>query len=174
MYRKSGKVGVLYQWEIFREYSDVPSAGWNEACPLAPPSHSSLALIVFSPWVLVCLGNERTRVKWKTLLWENQIALGVVSRNCWGTKIFLVPFLCSFSSVQFSSVAQSCQTLCNPVDCSTPGLPVHHQLPEFTQSRVHWVGNAIQPPHPLSPPSPPAFNHSQHLGPTNESVLCIR
>ena len=63
---------------------------------------------------------------------------------------------------QFSSVAQSCLTLCNPMDHSTPGLPVHHQLLEFTQTRVHWVGNAIQPSHPLSSPSPLAFNLSQH------------
>ena len=67
-------------------------------------------------------------------------------------------------SVQFSSVVQSCLTLCNPMDCSMPGLPVHHQLPEFTQTHVHWVGDAIQPSHPLSSPSPPAFNLSQHQG----------
>ena len=67
-------------------------------------------------------------------------------------------------SVHFSSVAQSCPTLCDPMDCSTPGLPVHHQLPEFTQTHVHWVGDAIQPSHPLLSPSPPAFNLSQHQG----------
>ena len=67
-------------------------------------------------------------------------------------------------SVQFSSVAQSCPTLCDPMDCSTPGLPVHHQLPEFTQTHVHWVSDAIQPSHPLSSPSPPAFNLSQYQG----------
>ena len=58
-----------------------------------------------------------------------------------------------FSAVQFSSVAQSCPTLCDPMDCSTPGLPVHHQLLGFTQTHVHWVGDAIQPSHPLSSPS---------------------
>ena len=63
---------------------------------------------------------------------------------------------------QFSSVAQSCPTLCNPMNRSTPGLPVHHQLPEFTQTRVHRVSDAIQPSHPLSSPSPPASNPSQH------------
>ena len=63
-----------------------------------------------------------------------------------------------------SSVTQSCLTLCNPMDCSTPGLPVHHQLPEFTQTHVHRVGDAIQPSHPLSSTSPPAFNPSQHQG----------
>ena len=67
-------------------------------------------------------------------------------------------------SVQFSSVAQSCPTLCDPIDCSTPGFPVHHQLPEFTQTHVHPVGDAIQPSHPLSSPSPPAPNPSQHQG----------
>ena len=65
---------------------------------------------------------------------------------------------------QFSSVAQLCPTLCNPMDCSTPGLPVHHQLPELTQTHVHWVNDAIQPSHPLSSPSPPAFYLSQHQG----------
>ena len=67
-------------------------------------------------------------------------------------------------SVQFSSVTQSCPTLCNPMNHSTPGLPVHHQLPEFTQTHVHWVSDAIQPSHPLSSPSPPASNPSQHQG----------
>ena len=65
---------------------------------------------------------------------------------------------------QFSSVAQSYQILCDPTDCSTPGLPVHHQPPKFTQTHVHWVGDAIQPSHSLSSPSPPAFNLSQHEG----------
>ena len=63
-----------------------------------------------------------------------------------------------------SSVAQSCPTICNLVDCSTPGFPVHHQLPELTQTHVNKVGDAIQPSHPLSSPSPPAFNLSQHQG----------
>ena len=61
---------------------------------------------------------------------------------------------------QSSSVTQSCPTFCDPMDCSTPGLPVHHQLPEFTQTHVHWVGDAIQPSHPLLSPSPLAFNLS--------------
>ena len=63
---------------------------------------------------------------------------------------------------QFSSVTQSCVRLYDPMDCSTPGLPVHHQLQEFTQTYLHWVGDAIQPSHPLSSPSPPALNLSQH------------
>ena len=63
-----------------------------------------------------------------------------------------------------TSVAQLCPTLCDPMNCSTPGLPVHHQLPESTQTHVCRVGDAIQPSHPLSSPSPPALNLSQHLG----------
>ena len=67
-------------------------------------------------------------------------------------------------SVQFSSVAQRCPTLCDPMICSTLAFPVHHQFPELTQTHVHWVGDAIQPSHPLLSPSPPAFNLSQHQG----------
>ena len=76
------------------------------------------------------------------------------------------PYACGTGrgSVQLSSVAQLCLTLCNPMNRSTPDLPVHHQLPEFTQTHVHWVGDTIQPSHPLSCPSPPALNLSQHQG----------
>ena len=66
--------------------------------------------------------------------------------------------------VQFSSVTQLCLTPCDPLDCSTPGLPVHHELLELAQTHVYWVGDAIQPSHPLLSPSPPAFNLSQHQG----------
>ena len=66
------------------------------------------------------------------------------------------------NGIQFSSVAQSCPTICNPMDCSPPGLPVHHQLQELTQTHVHRVSDAIQPSHTLSSPSPPAFNLSHH------------
>ena len=70
----------------------------------------------------------------------------------------------NIQAISFSLVAQSCPTLCNPMNCSTPGLSVHHQLREFTQTHVHWVGDAIQPSHPLSSPSSPALNLSQHHG----------
>ena len=76
-------------------------------------------------------------------------------------------------SVQFSSVAQLCPTLCDPMNHSTPGLPVHHQLQEFTQTHIHRVGDDIQPSHPLSSPSPPAFSPSIRVF-SNESVLCTR
>ena len=70
---------------------------------------------------------------------------------------------CGLSS-QFSSFTQSCPTFCDPMDCSMPGFPVHHQLPEVAQTHVHWVGDTIQLSHPLLSPSPPAFNLSQHWG----------
>ena len=81
--------------------------------------------------------------------------------NCILNKYYI---LHKYINPQFSSVAQSCPTLCDPMDCSVPSFPVHHQLPEFTQTRVHWVGDAVQPSHSLSSPSPPAFIHSQHHG----------
>ena len=85
-----------------------------------------------------------------------------VAFSSYGTSpVGLVIKLLQFSSVQFSSAAQSCLTLCNPMDRSTPGLPVHHQLLEFTQAHVPRVGDATQP---LSSPSPPTFNLSQHQG----------
>ena len=79
-----------------------------------------------------------------------------------------------FSSVQFSSVAQSCPTPRDPMNCSTPGLPVHHQLLEFTQTRVHRVSDVIQPSHPRLSPSPPAPKPSQHQSLSNESTLHMR
>ena len=77
-------------------------------------------------------------------------------------RIKVTPKLSPF--VQFSSVTQLCPTLCDPMHRSTPGLPVHHQLPEFTQTHAHWVGDTIQPSHPLLSPSPPAPNPSQQQG----------
>ena len=91
----------------------------------------------------------------------------------WEGSHFCLTFICStldawfflsfhFSSVQFSSAAQSCPNLYNPMNHSTPGIPVHHHLPEFTQTCIHWVRDAIQPSHPWSSPSSPAPNPSQH------------
>ena len=71
---------------------------------------------------------------------------------------------CLFTILLVSSVTQSCPTLCDPMNCSTPGLPVHYKLPAFTQTHAHRVGDVIQPSHPLSSPSPPALNPSQHQG----------
>ena len=79
-----------------------------------------------------------------------------------------------FPSVQFSSVSQSCPTLCDPMNYSTPGLPVHHQLLESTQTHVYRVSDAIEASHPLSSPSPPPLNLSQHRVFSDESALRIR
>ena len=76
----------------------------------------------------------------------------------------LVSFFYRFSSVKFSSVTQSCPTFCDPMNYSTPGFPVHHQILEFTQTHAHRASDAIQPSDPLSSPSPPAPNSSQHQG----------
>ena len=102
---------------------------------------------------------------------ENQVTVtrkGVRERINWEAGIEIY----TLSSVQFSSVSQSCPILCNPMNRSTPGLPVHHQLPEFTQTQAHRVGDAIQSSHPLSSPSPPAPNPSQHQG-LFEWVNCL-
>ena len=91
-----------------------------------------------------------------------------LDRGAWGTTVHYLANSHTFTrfltsrAYQFSSVAQSCLTLCDPMNRSMPGLPVHHQLPEFTQIHVHQVSDAIQPSHPLSSPSPPAPNSSQH------------
>ena len=82
--------------------------------------------------------------------------------NTWFNVVVYRGSLKRSPSIQFSSVTQSCSTLCYPMNRSKPGLPVHHQLPEFTQTHVHQVGDAIQPFHPLSSPSPPAPNPSHH------------
>ena len=102
--------------------------------------------------------SRKLGMKGNLLIWPNYSEQtlsfnGVLSENTF-------PLRCGI--LQFSSVAQSSLTLCNPMNRSTPGLPVHHQLPEFTQTHVHRVGDAIQPSHPLSSPSPPAPNPSQH------------
>ena len=97
----------------------------------------------------------RTEGRPLAYLWS----LSVGSTHCLSDRTQMLSFC-----IQSSSVAQSSPTLCDPMNCSTLGLPVHHQLLEFTQTHVHRVGDAIQPSHPLSLPSPPAFNFSQHQG----------
>ena len=104
-----------------------------------------------------CLKNSMDRgASWATV-W-------VTKRHNWATNTHIS---------QFSSVTQSCPTLSNPMDCSKPGFPVHHQLLEIAQIHVHWIGDAIQPSHPLSSPSP-AFNISQQEGLFQRAVLRIR
>ena len=114
----------------------------------------------------LCMGRRKNLGSLKSFLWYAPQLSGA-SVLCFHILTFLRAHRGSGSSLmapQFSSVTQSCLTLCDPMDCSTPGLPVHHRLPEFTQTHVHWVSDAIQPSHPLSSPSPPALNPSQHQG----------
>ena len=101
---------------------------------------------------------------WGTAL-PDRFLLATQGPPCRGSwSHFAASHIPTVPSIQFSSVAQPCVTLCNPMNCSSPGLPVHHQLPEFAQTHVHRVSDAIQPSHPLSSPSPPALNLSQHQG----------
>ena len=96
--------------------------------------------------------------------WQETINSIKKKKMPWEFPAHLVVRIWCFHWHQFSSVAQSCPTVCDPMDCSTPGFPVHQQLLKLAQTHVHWVGDAIQPSHPLSSPSPPAFNLSQHQG----------
>ena len=120
-------------------------------------------------------GLNSFRMDWLELLAAQGILKRLLQHDSskpsilWHSAFFMVqlshPYMTTrktISSVHFSSVTQSCPTLCDPMNCRTPGLPVHHQLPEFTQTHVHRVSDAIQPSHPLLSPSPPAPNPSQH------------
>ena len=106
----------------------------------------------------------------------NSVTSNLILQCQW--SFFFLPFFPSLGILvclsQFSSVAQSCPTLCNPMNCSTPGLPVHRQLPEFTQTHVQWGSDAIQPSHPLSSPSPPAPIPPSIRVFSNESTLRMR
>ena len=103
---------------------------------------------------------EKTQLSLRpeTSLSKMKHPLGSLNRGLRMQKKVLV----SLKTVQFSSVAQLCPTVCDPMNRSTPSLPVHHHLPEFTQIHIHRVRDALQPSHPLSSPSPPAPNPSQH------------
>ena len=118
-------------------------------------------------WILLEAGNLCTSLMHprtqRYVLFGRESMWGGPVWPCWSLELYMCHFLCSGDN-KFSSVTQSCPTLCDPMNHSTPGLPVHHQLPEFTQTHVHRVGDAIQPSHPLSSPSPPAPNPSQHQG----------
>ena len=126
-----------------------------------------LEQVTFS--ICQCLWLVRSVMKWHHLtwmLWYFQTVWYKWAPKCWwGSDTDLTTDKTYVNILyQFSSVAQLCPTLWDPMNHSTPGLPVHHQLPEFTQTHVHWVGDAIQPSHPLLSPSPPALGLSQHQG----------
>ena len=138
----------------------VQSLDWEDLLEKGMETHSSILAWRIS-WTeesgrLQCMGSQRVKHNWAT---KHAHTHNVKLSNL---------------SVQFSSVAQSCLTLCDQINRSMPGLPVHHQLPESTQTHVHRVGDAIQPSHPLSSPSPPVLNLSQNQVFSNESAFCIR
>ena len=126
--------------------------------------------VMFS--VLICISATKEPRDYIVGLGHGREALGqtFLSAELWERKVNIHTLVVSSISknahtqqnVQFSLVTQSCPTLCNPMNHSTPGLPLHHQYPEFTQNHIHRVSDAIQPSHPLSSPSPPAPNPSQH------------
>ena len=124
-----------------------------------------VAISFFNAWKWKVKVKSLSRVRPSVIPWTAAFqappSMGFSRQEYW-SGLLLPSLMWSFSSVQFSSVAQSCLTLCDPMNRSMPGLPVHHQLPEFTQTHVHKVSDAIQPSHPLSSPSPPAPNPSQH------------
>ena len=124
----------------------------------------------FSTWTqqgfLRHMCKQEVKRLWLIGKWVNRL----ISQNiCSTNQVWFGVY-----SSQFSSVSQLCPTLCDSMDCSTPGFPVHHQLPELAQIHVHRVGDVIQPSHPLSSPSPPAFNFASIRVFSNESVLSLK
>ena len=155
---------IVNHWEPQKSFSHLvtpPSSEEGITAPTWPPCsfltlalRSSVAAQFFScPWLNP--GTALWREDKPALLDCFTLQGGLDTLKCpWGWPVL----------PQFSSVNQSCPTLCDPMDWSTPGFPVHHQLPDLAQTHVHQVGDAIQPSHPLLSPSPPTFNLSQHHG----------
>ena len=117
---------------------------------------------VVSTWITLFLQWSTILQKVLTVWSKEKICFSTFHGKHTGTFLKITEIILMFSSVQFSSVAQLCPTLCDPMNRSTPGLPVHHHLPEFTQTHIHRVCDAIQPSHPQLSPSPTALNPSQH------------
>ena len=149
--------------DTYPEYTSSPAASNGDLCML---SLFSCVWLFATPWTVAC---------------QAPLSMGFSRQEYWSELPFPLPGnlprdrtpvmspalageFFSTSPTSASLVAQSCPTLCNPMDCSTPGFPVHHQLWALAQTHVHRIGDAIQPSHPLSSPSPPAFNLSQHQG----------
>ena len=139
---------------------------WTEACQASLSITNSLslfklmsiALVMPSNYLILCRPHLLPPSVFPSIrVFSNESTFHMRWPKYWSFCFSIIPL-----SDQIRSVAQSCLTLCDPMNRSTPGLPVHHQFPEFTQTHVHRVGDAIQPSHPLSSPSPPAPNPSQH------------
>ena len=135
------------------------SHGFRKQLLLLYPTQEMLEIYFVFLWYIKHTSEGSLSISEEHAIWKNSSNYDVKLDL---SLIQITWLISAFSSVEFSSVAQSCPTLCDPMNRSTPGLSVHYQLPEFTQTHVHWVGDAIQPFHPLSSPSPPAPNPSQH------------
>ena len=124
------KFNIIFRFVIMLLFNIVIRKCWTKP---------DICILIYSTSVIIktCFSDEQQPYHLGTC-WQCEF----LNPTCWIVNSW-------YSSVQFRSVAQSCRTLCDPMDCSTPGLPVHHQLPEFTQTHVHWVGDTIQPSHPL-------------------------
>ena len=147
-------------YSLFSSQAAWPiSVWWRSHSTRVSSQYCPIELSAVMEKSLPILSNmAATSHMWLLGTWNKASATEVL--NCSFNSIYIK--VATFSSVQFSSVAQSCLTLCNPMNRSMPGLPVHHQLLDFTQTHVHRVSDAIQPSCPLSSPSPPAPNPSQH------------
>ena len=158
---------IIFRYLLILIFNIIPQWYENRLCMVSIPEISRPD--IFASFFNIC---RYVSVSLKFIVYGNlnTICILLLSENCINLNyvelvhsIFQV-YDILLSSVQFSSVTQACPTLCNPMYYSTPCFPVHHQPPEFTQTHIHWVGDAIQPSHPLSSPSPPTFNLSQHPG----------
>ena len=143
----------------------VQSLRWEDPLEKGMATHSSI-LAWRIPWTeepggLQSMGLKRVGHKWSDLACVACVS-SAKKMPTDSSRTLVEKKKLNLLSVQFSSVAQSCPTLCDPMNHSTPGLPVHHHLPEFTGTHVHQVSDTTQPSHPLSSPSPPAPNPSQH------------
>ena len=122
-------------------------------------------LISWQYWVFLSVNMEEAVATHSSILaWRIPWREDLLGYSLWGRKESDTTEWHTSVNKDCCSLAQSCPTLCDPVDCSTPGFPVLRYIPEFAQTHVHWVGDAVQPSHPLLSPSPPAFNLSQHQG----------
>jgi len=166
----SFKWTVLYH-SVFSIY--LEKTEWWKKCILFPLfswlSHSIFEIPKYNVNLYFYPAIEKVPETWNTLTTSfSSKKLYVVLLCILMAYSFKTPqdviIIAALYSVQFSSVTRLYPTLCNAMNRSTPGYPVHYQLTEFTQTHIHWVGDAIQPSHPLSSPSPPAFNLSQHQG----------
>ena len=156
---KSWMKGIPWMFSLIEMFQSGIPLGFNGELPSRK--------IHRSPWK--CL-TDCLILRYKAVAYQSSSTLGVLWKTS-TTMYFHGNWSEESSKVLRISATLYCSVqslsrvwLCDPMECSTPGLPVHHQLPELTQTHVHWVGDAIQPSHPLSSPSPPALNLSQHQG----------